>query len=91
MFNEMMSGITKGHAHTEQDNGGVRAFWVQNYSIRFAKPFDACVAKPFDLQLQNRSMRVSKPFDPRCKTIRSMFPNHLICVAKPFEPCCQTI
>ena len=71
-----MSSITKGHAHTQQDNVGVRAFSGTEF-IRCA--------------LQKYSMSVAKPFDPCCKTIRCVLQNHSIRVAKPFEPCCQTI
>ena len=86
-YNKMMS---KGHAHTQQDNGRVRAFRVQNYSMCIAKVFIVC-CQTVRSMLQDHSMRVVKAFNLRCKTIRSVLQNHSICVAKPFNASFLTI
>ena len=86
-YDKMMS---KGHAHTQQDNGRIRAFWVQNYLMCFAKVFIVC-CQTIRSVLQNHSMRVAKAFNPRCKTIRSALQNRSMQVSKPFDLCCKTI
>ena len=79
-YNKM---ISKGHAHTQQDNDAFELFGrVQNYSM--------CIAKVF-IVLLNRSIRVAKPFDACCQGIQSALQNHSICAAKPFNASFQTI
>ena len=87
IFNDMMS---KGHAHTKQDNGGVRAFRVQNCSMCIARVFNVC-CQTVRSALQNHSMRVAKAFNPHCKTIWCVLPRHSIHVSKPFNLHCKTI